>query len=107
MAHEVIKTIVRSKLPKRQICSPEVLQLLANLYRASTGYYQQIVVPFRRLDPGQRRALAKDPRILQADTHVKEILASLREKGVNLYGMDSMDFCEAFIEVYPDFAGTR
>lgn len=100
MAHEVIKTIIRSKLPKRQACSPEVLQLLANLHKACQNYHQSIVAPFRRLSLAQQRELSKDPRITNADHHIKEVMARLREKGVALGGIGSMDFCEAFLEVY-------
>jgi len=107
VAHETLKMLILSKLPKRQACPPQVLALLAQLNGTAKSFHATVTIVYRQLPPDKRKELMRDPRLANADKAVRETLDKLKESGVNLYGFDSMDFCEAFAEVYKAYAAAR
>jgi len=107
MADETLKKMIFSKLPKRQACPPQVMALLSQLNDMARSYHATVTVVYRRLPSDKRKAVMADPRMASADKLVRDVMAKLKESGVNLFGFDSMDFCEAFMEVYKSYASSR
>jgi len=102
---ETIKSMLTLKLPEGNKCSFEVTDLLRQLNRVASDFHQQVTLRYRSaLTPMQRAAIMSHPNSQAAEQKVQGLKTKLKDHHrINLCGIGTtMEFCEAFIEVYKD-----